>query len=663
MSLHLVFDAGNAERRVSSTLFGLFLEDINFACDGGLNANQVTNHSFGGVYAEPRGFVAFVEPRAATRVVDRLRHWSIEGGSLVSSVTDPFVPDGWFGRVESEGLAALVNAGYPGDPPGLALRAGVPMRFSALLRPQGFTGTVRVELVDGAGRSLTDATLAPLGEGWQRVQALLQVGASASASLQIVFQGGGAVDVDEVALVSADHWGAGDPRWSQGVLRRDLVETLRDLHPTFLRFPGGCIVEGHGDGNAYDWKRTVGPIESRRPDYNLWADFVEHGSYSQSFQIGFYEYFLLCEDLGVEPMPIVSAGLACQFRVDEVVDLESDAFARLVQDVVDLVDWATGDPGSNEWAALRAAAGHPEPFPLNYLGIGNENFGPAYFERFDRIAAAVDAHRPGITFVFSAGAAPDGDDFVRAWDHARTHGDRVIVDEHFYNTPEWVLGQAHRYDEYPRVGPKVFLGEYAAHFPMLSGVPDGGSAPANTFETALAEAAFLTGVERNSDIVTMTCYAPLLHRLGAGQWGHNLIDFTGDAVIPTANYFVQQLFAATTGDRVAESDGMPLPEGIFASSTTTAAVQYVKLVNTNDVPTAARIVVPAARAAAATTTLLHAERNDRNLVGADGAPVCAVRPVRSSVPIEEGTVSLDLPAQSLLVLEIGLAGADASDAT
>jgi alpha-L-arabinofuranosidase len=654
MTAHLRFDARPAGRSVSSTLFGLFLEDINFACDGGLNANQVNNHSFGGVFSEPRGFDAFVDPRAAARVVDRLRHWTIEGGTLASSDDQPLVPGGWFARVHAEGRAVLCNPGYPGGRPGIALRAGVPMRWSAALRPQGFTGEIIVELVDEGGAIVAGRQLEQLHDGWQHVEVLLDVPMSTSGSLRIVCAGEGVVDVDEVSLFAADHWGAGDPRWSQGLLRRDLVEVLHDLHPTFLRFPGGCIVEGHGDGNQYDWKRTVGPLESRRPDYNLWGDLVEHGNYSQSFQVGFYEYFLLCEDLGVAPMPIVYAGLACQFRVDEVVDVGGDEFDQVVQDVVDLVDWATGDPETNAWAALRAAAGHPEPFALEYLGIGNENFGPGYFERFDRIARAVDAHRPGLTFVLSAGASPDGDDFDTAWDHARAHDQRVIVDEHFYNPPEWVLGQVTRYDDYPRGGPKVFLGEYAAHFPILVGVIDDESAPANTFETALAEAAFLTGVERNADVVAMTSYAPLFNRVDASQWGHNLIDFDATFVSRTANFHVQQMFAWSTGERIVDAEG-DVPEGVFVSSTATDELQWVKVVNTGHEDFEIDIELPAALGVEARTTTLAGADGARNVLTVDGELRTEIAPTTSATPIVDRRVVTTVPARSLTVFAVDVA--------
>lgn len=575
--------AADANRSVSPLLFGLFYEDINLSGDGGLNANLVNNHSFEGAYLDPRHgeLRSLTRKTAPARRLDRPRHWHVSGATLTVCGGDAAVEHGYYGRISGGPGATVANHGYPGYVgPTMPARAGVALRFSALARVPERPVELIVQLVAENGDHLAEAAVTiPAGEAWSEVKAELIPARTTRSSLLLVLPDGGTIDLDEVRLIPEDHWGAGDPRWGQGVLRRDLVEALRDLSPRFMRFPGGCIVEGLSLDNAYDWKASVGPLVERRPDYNLWGMHRPDADYSQSLQVGFYEYFLLCEDLGMEPLPVVSAGLACQFRSREVASVAEAAFERIIQDTLDLIDWATGDPASSPWAAKRAAAGHPEPFALNLLGIGNENHGPDYLERFERIRAAVDAHHPGLTIVMSSGTGPSGKAFELSWEHARTHGDSgTVVDEHFYKSPGWFIGQVGRYDHYPRGGARVFIGEYAAHPPTLP-IPARLRLPANTVRSAIAEAAFLTGVERNADVVAMTSYAPLFNHVEAEQWQHNLIDFDGFSVTPTANAAVQKLFATTLGERIVDLDTQ-VPEGVFASASRTDDRILIHLVNT-----------------------------------------------------------------------------------
>ncbi|TFV49576.1 alpha-L-arabinofuranosidase C-terminal domain-containing protein [Blastococcus sp. TF02A_35] len=641
--------------RVSPLLFGLFLEDINFACDGGLNANLVNNHSFEGVYLD--------RERSGARRIDRTRHWSVSEGVLTASGDGAVVPGRTFGRVESAGEARLSNPGYPGGRPGMAFRG--PLRFTALVRGDGYRGALEVGLLDGDGEPLATAALAVEGTGWREVSAVLEPSAEAVGSLELWFAGEGVADLDEVRLVAEDHWGAGDPRWSQGLLRRDLVEALRDLHPRFLRFPGGCIVEGSGGGTHYKWKDTVGPLAERRAEASLWGERRADGDYSQSYQVGFYEYFLLCEDLGIEPLPVVWAGMSCQLRGGECVPLDGPELDAVVQDAVDLLDWATGDPATSAWAALRAQAGHPEPFALSHLGIGNENFGPGYLARFERIRAAVDAHRPGLSIVLSSGYLPEGASFEEAWAFARPDAG-LVVDEHFYRSPRWVLENVHRYDGYPRGGATVFLGEYAAHPPHLldQGVPEiltdlevdpgaAGEPRPNTWASALAEAAFLTGVERNSDVVAMTSYAPLLELVEHEQWAHNLLDFSPLHVLPTANYLVQQAFAASLGERVAPVEGA-LPGGVHASATSDDGTAYVKLVNVGEQPRRLDLGVEGAGTGPARGSRIAAPPDAVNRLGFTGGPQVQVAPGPVEAAVEAGHLDLTLPPHSVTVLRVPL---------
>ncbi|HOA03549.1 MAG TPA: alpha-L-arabinofuranosidase C-terminal domain-containing protein [Dermatophilaceae bacterium] len=652
--------ASAAHRPVSPLLFGLFYEDINLSSDGGLNANLVNNHSFEGVYLDPKHkeLRALAMRTPTTKHLDRARHWETSGPAAKLSVlgTDAVASHGHYGRLTGGSGATLTNHGYPGDAgPSVAVRAGVNLRFTALARgPQGGS-RCHVVLLAGDGNLVAEADFTvPAGDQWTQVVAELSPTRTVRASLQLVLPDGGTLDLDEVRLIPEDHWGAGDPRWSQGLFRRDLVEALRDLAPRFMRFPGGCIVEGLTLENAYDWKASVGPLAERRPNYNLWGMHRPDGDYSQSLQIGFYEYFLLCEDLGMEPMPVVSAGLACQFRSREVTPVDGADFSKVVQDTLDLIDWATGDPATNAWAAKRAAGGHPEPFRLNLLGIGNENHGPVYLERFERIRAAVDAHHPGLTIIMSSGTAPAGKAFDQSWAHARTCGDaKTVVDEHFYKSPAWFIDQVNRYDDYPRGGAQVFMGEYAAHVPTLP-IPRRLRLPANTIKSAIAEAAFLTGVERNADVVAMTSYAPLLNHLESELWQHNLIDFDGFTVTPTANAAVQKLFATTLGERIVDLDG-ELPAGVFASASRSDDRLCVHLVNTTTIPQDVTLTVDLPLHGAGSATVLaapHGIQPSRRMGSRERAKLLEDH---LALAVHDGAVSLTLRPQSVSALEFGLA--------
>lgn len=596
---------------VSSVLYGLFLEDINFAADGGLNANLVNNYTFDGAYLDrSNGYSqlgAVIFKKKAHALSDPLRHWGATG--TLESLRDGGVTESAaFARLHVTGTADLVNHGYPGDGPSMGIRAGVTYTFRALVRTDGFTGSIEAALVDGLGTALASAPIIETAPGWRTVTALLTAPVNTLASLRIRATGSGAIDFDQIELIPGDHWGAGDQRWSQGVLRRDLVEALAALKPAFMRFPGGCIIEGVGNGNQYDWRQTVGPLVDRSTKYSLWGEGRKNGDYSQSNQVGFYEYFLLCEDLGMEPVPVVWAGLSCQYRSDECTSMHSAEFDDVVRAATDLLEWATGDPATNRWAALRAEAGHPEPFPLRYIGIGNENHGAEYLAHFDAIKAAIDERLPGLRVILAAGAFPKGAAFELSHTHAADNP-HLIVDEHSYAAPSWFIDQSTRYDSYPRRASRVMVGEYAAYPITAPSAMIGRYAP-NRWQSAVAEAAFLTGVERNADVVEMTCYAPLFANIQAKQWRHNLIEFTPWAVQPTVNYDVQQLFGEALGTQSRTVD-VTGAAGVFASATATGDDTIIKLVNTTARAQTLSIEVDGAADAPATLVVLDADRNAR----------------------------------------------------
>ncbi|WKK73166.1 alpha-L-arabinofuranosidase C-terminal domain-containing protein [Rathayibacter oskolensis] len=482
-------------REVSPDLWGLFLEDINFALDGGLNADLVQNGDFEAGPADRPGW-------------GPLTAWSVDAGEVrVRSADGVSSANATHVRLED---AVLVNRGYNDD--GMPVPSPT-LRLRLWARAASVEGRLSARL-DGAG-----TVDLPLTAEWRVIEADLAAPDAHRTSL--VLEGSG-VDVDLVELRPLD--ASGEPV----LFRPDLVETLRALKPAFVRFPGGCLVHGFGLDNMYHWKTTVGPREQRRPLPNTWG-------YHQSMAIGYHEYFLLCEALGATPLPIVAAGVSCQNTPGGAQAIPIGRMPQYVQDVLDLVEYANGDADSR-WGAVRAAAGHPAPFGLRMLGVGNEDTIDAQFtERFEQIAQALQEAHPEVALIGTAGPWPFGRDFEAGWEIARRL-DIDLVDEHGYRTPRWHWQNHERYDSADRTGPAVYLGEWAAR--------------GSTVRSAMAEAGYMIGLERNSDVVRMASYAPLLARVGETQWTPDLIYFTDDEVIGSAAYDVHALFAAHRGDRV-----------------------------------------------------------------------------------------------------------------
>ena len=508
-------------------------------------------------------------------------------------------------------------------------------KFSVLLRLEDDTVIAQAELAGiNSAWSLSSATLSPSKTG--------------KARLEFIATGSGSIHLDEVQLIPSDSWGISDSRWSQGKMRADLVRTLAELKPTFMRFPGGCITEGVGKGNQYNWKQTVGPLAIRQQKFNLWAESRENGDYSQSFQLGFYEYFLLCEDLGMEPVPVVWAGLSCQFRSNECLVSDSPEFASVVQDAVDLIDWATGDPKSSQWARLRAEAGHPEPFRLNYIGIGNENHGEDYLDHFEKIQTAMEKVRPGMRYILAAGAFPKGKPFETSWNFAKGKKN-ILVDEHSYAAPSWFIEQQKRYDAYPRTGATVMVGEWAAYaLASLRGILK--ILKTNTWVTAVAEAAFMTGLERNADIVEMACYAPLFANVDAKQWRHNLIDFDGFGIHKTANFQVQRLFGSQVGESSFEVKGS-LPNNVFVCATGDKEKIILKLVNTGSKASSIQSGLPSAFSKAKVEQLAASPEATHTVISL-GKSNLAAREDIFELKIKNALLDIALPPHSVTVCTI-----------
>jgi alpha-L-arabinofuranosidase len=657
-SFQLGVSATKWKHSVSPMLFGAFLEDINFSCDGGLNANLVSNASFDGAYLSRKGYGMWrsiiFKPDPHT-VVDRLRFWVAKGLALESHHEDPVAENSWYARVRVGQQGQLENLGFNGvgrhrHDCAMSIRQGQGYEFFCWIRGR-FEGNVSVDVEDNKGQLLTTQSNLTLGTTWKEIQVRIEGQKTGLGKLVLKFQGQGTVDLDGLRLLSTDTWKAGDLRWSQGRLRRDLVEALRDLKPRFLRFPGGCIVEGNGPGNEYNWKDTIGPIVNRKGKYNLWAAMVRDGGYCQSYEVGFYEYFLLCEDLGMEPVPTLFAGLNCQARSHHHVVTDDPSFRdTVIQSYLDLIDYANGDPATNAWAAKRAEAGHPQPFGLKYIGVGNENYGPDYAAKFALIKRAIDSHSPGIVCVMSSGTSPQGREFDQTWRNVREYYPDVRVDEHCYAPPRWFIDAYSRYDHYPREGAKVYMGEYAANFPM--NLPFLSVKP-NIFATALAEAVFLAGLERNSDIVAMSSYAPLFSLVDGQQWAHNLINFSPAQVLRTANYYVQWLFGSTVGTQVLAVEGA-MPEGVFVSATSDSERVVVKLINTGRNSLSCNLLLEGANAKRAQVIELQSDDlKAANRLGYSGDPEITVQPVQHEVAVKDGRLVVSMKQQGIYVVTAG----------
>lgn len=426
---------------------------------------------------------------------------------------------------------------------------------------------------------------------------------------------------------------------------------LQALSPRFMRFPGGCIVEGRSFENMYRWKDTIGPLTERPTNWNRWQmeEYQINGQtsedYFQSYGIGFYEYFCLCEDLGAKPVPVLNAGMTCQWHEGLLVEL--DKLEPWIQDVLDLIEFANG-PADSLWGAKRAAMGHPEPFGLEYIGIGNEQWGEVYFRRYEAFQKILREKHPEIRLITSAGWTAEGKEFNIACDWMRANPDKAYaVDEHFYKSPEWFLENLHRYDSYDRALPKVFAGEYAAH-------THGNTADRRcNWYAALCEAAFLTGLEKNADHVVMSCYAPLFGRTGHQQWQPDLIWFDNDSVYGTPGYYVQLLFSNHVGTGLAEVRLEEAEDPSLQTSATLSAdgqTLYLKLVNLAEHPKTVRI------------------RTDRPVTGGQIYELSAdpdaenshanprnVAPVLSELPNSAGDFpEIALKKYSVTVLELGL---------
>lgn len=535
---------------IPKEFIGLFIEDINYAIDGGLYAELLENRNFESldVYGGD-GMDYYVKS-------DGLYGWygnspSLELEIVQGSPVSMRNPHYLRATCRQAGCG-FWNKGYDG----VYMRPGVACRVSFYARCVRYQGSVTAAIVKDGG-VLVEKTI-PLrpagGDGWNRWERyeleLCSDREIRGGQFTILLSQEGVVEFDWFSMIPEDA--------VLGVFRRDLAELLKALRPGFLRFPGGCVTEGATLANRYRFQDTLGPLEERRHNWNRWAlhrneEYGYHGPYAhygQTLGIGFYEYFLLCEYLEAKPLPVLGVGMACQFQSHERIEPDDSRIREYIQDYLDLIEFANGGP-ETRWGAVRCRMGHPEPFHLEMVGVGNEqweNEESRFFERYAMFEREIHRVYPDIRLIGTAGPELDTPRFEAAWrfyrDHAEIKNFVYAVDEHYYTSPEWFLGHCDYFDRASR-DIKIFFGEYAAH-PM--GWMPMNHPECNNLEGALAEAAFLTGMARNSDAVPMTCYAPLLARLGYAQWNPDLIWFDERSAYRTPSYFVQQMFAENLGE-------------------------------------------------------------------------------------------------------------------
>jgi alpha-L-arabinofuranosidase len=614
---------------ISPDLFGIFFEDLNYAADGGLYAELIQNRSFEYQATEQPTWNALTSWSLTTRGNGK--------GELSAQDANPIHPNNphyavLFVAKPGDGVG-LVNEGFDGIP----IKAGENYNASLFAyQISGKPAPLLVRLESKTGAVLGEATLPAPTAAWSRLSVTIKAGQDDNdAHFTLLATGVGAIALDVISLFPEKTF-----HNRPNGLRPDLAQIIADLHPKFMRFPGGCLAHGDGLENIYRWKETIGPIEQRKEQKNIWR-------YHQSKGLGFFEYFQFCEDIGAKPLPVVAAGVCCQnsgnARGTGQQGLPMETMPAYTQDVLDLIEYANG-PATSAWGAKRAEAGHPEPFHLQYIGIGNEDAQtPEFRERFKMIYDAVRAKYPEITIIGTVGPAPAGGDFTAGWAFAKELH-IPIVDEHYYEGPGWFWDNLSRYDSYDPAASQVYVGEYASH----------GNKGASTFEAALAEAAHMTSLEGHGDIVRLSSYAPLLSKQGHTQWRPDLIYFDNTSITPSISYYVQQLFSVDSGDTY-------LPTKIdFGSSTQdekNLAISCVKdsksgdiilkLVSRADAPLPTQMDLSAAGAldSKADCTVLSGDLLAENAFGATPVVLPKIAQISTSNPF-----TYTVPAHSLSVI-------------
>jgi len=625
----------NLSGKISPTMWGVFFEDINMGADGGIYAELVKNRSF-----------EFFRP---------LMGWTVngtkvkEGDMLILHRSPSHTANPRFLRTTvsnaAQGDAGLLNEGFRG----MGIKQGLRYDFSVLYRQQQPGIRLHIQLLNSSGQVIGDTLLTPSQQDttWHKQSVSFHASATEpKAKLQLWLEGSGTIDLDMISLFPEDTW-----KHRPGGMRADMIQLLADMKPGFIRFPGGCIVEGFDLSQRYQWKKTIGPVEERQLIINRWNFEFAHRpapDYFQTFGLGFFEYFQLAEDIGAAPLPILNCGMACQFNSAELVPL--DELDPYIQDALDLIEFANGDT-TTTWGRVRANMGHPAPFHLKLMGVGNENWGPQYIERLKLFTKAIKEKYPEIQLVNSAGTDPNGERFDYLNAALRNmHAD--IIDEHYYRPPQWFLQNARRYDNYPRNGSKIFAGEYAAQSDKVVSIHN-----KNNWQTALSEAAFMTGLERNADVVSMASYAPLFAHTDGWQWTPDLIWVDNLRSFGTPNYYVQQLFSLNKGTAIVPlrmgNDVVAGQDSLYASAALDEKNNelIIKLVNVSGLPQTCTLELDRKPAAAARLTVLQS--NDPGSMNSFEQPG-QVSPQSREIKTPAKRFPLEAAPYSLNVLRIPL---------
>ncbi|MDF9831380.1 alpha-L-arabinofuranosidase C-terminal domain-containing protein [Parabacteroides sp. PF5-6] len=619
-------DVNKVGAEISPDMYGVFFEDINFGADGGLYGELIKNRSF-----------EFEHPFTG---------WTPYGNVTIQTKNPIFDRNPHYARLSYQKeltFTGLDNEGFRG----IGVEEGE--KYDLTFYARTVTNdpiTLRFHLVNEANDLFEEKKVEVKGKNWTKYSVTLTPNRSAlKATFRLVMETKGTVDLEHISLFPQKTYNN-----RKNGLRADLVQALKDLKPGVFRFPGGCIVEGNDLGTRYQWKHSIGAVENRPININRWNytfHYKKFNDYYQSYGLGFYEYFLLCEDLDAEPLPVLSCGLACQYENhDPNENCPVDKLQPFIDDALDLIEFANG-PATSKWGKIRAEMGHPEPFNMKYLAIGNEQWGELYIERLEPFVKQLREKHPEILIVGGSGPGSEGEAFDHLWpEMKRLEVD--LVDEHFYRTPEWFLGSAARYDSYDRNGPKVFAGEYACH-------PNNRE---NSFLTALCEAAFMTGMERNADVVTLATYAPLFAHVDAWQWRPDLIWFDNHSVVRTPNYYVQQMYATNPGTHVLSltMDNQPLTgqKDLYATAALDKKTNelIVKVANTGMAHRRVKMNINGLTGKhRGTLSLLHSTEMEAKNTIADPDQIV---PVKSDVEIDAADWQLRLKPFSFSVYRIKL---------
>lgn len=610
---------------IQPTMYGVFFEDINFGADGGLYAELIKNRSFEFEYPFT-GWTPFgdVSIRSDKPCFDRNPHYA----RLIN-------------RKQLTGTG-LINEGFKGI--GIKTNEKYDLSFYARTL-KNETMKLKIEMVSDKNDIIESKEVSINSKSWNKYMiTFAPMQTCSKSSIRITMLTTGVLDIEHISLFPQETFN----NRSNG-LRKDLAMALKDLKPGVFRFPGGCIVEGTDLSTRYQWKNTIGPVENRPININRWNYTFSHKKfpdYYQSYGLGFYEYFVLSEDIGAEPLPVLNCGLSCQYENnDPNQNCPVDKLEPYIEDALDLIEFANG-PITSTWGKIRADMGHPAPFNLKMIAIGNEQWGTLYTERLEPFVKAIRAKYPNIKIIGSSGPQAEGKDFDFLWPEMKRIG-VDLVDEHYYRSPEWFLSNANRYDSYDRNGPKVFAGEYACHAPDKE----------NSFLTALSEAAFMTGLERNADVVHLCTYAPLFAHKEAWQWRPDLIWFDNLSFVKTPNYYVQQLFGNNAGTHVLaltmNGKAVSGQQNLYATAASDATdnTLIIKIANTGIDQKKISFILEGLKAGVHAVTLTHLNSSDLNAKNSFETPDLITPKVVHSY-IKDKKMDIALPPLSFTILRI-----------